>query len=101
MPGKRGPNRSLLNKICDSTPAKVAGLVASIIAICGLASMFHKLPAKPAALPVATTVQVMTQPTVQSSSGSQSPNISNVGGSVDIHYGSTPSPSAKKDREAK
>ncbi|MGC2330980.1 MAG: hypothetical protein WA581_05980, partial [Candidatus Acidiferrales bacterium] len=77
-------------------------LVASIIGIVGLVSMFHKPPAKPAALPVTTTVQqVMTQPTFQSSSGPESPNISNVSGSVDIRYGSAPPAGAKKPKETK
>jgi hypothetical protein len=103
MPGKRRPKRTFLKRLSESTPARVTGLVASIIGIfIWLGSMFHRPPAKPAALPVATTVQqLITQPTFQSSSGPESPNISNVSGSVDIRYESAPPASAKKGKETK
>ena len=103
-----GSNKpSFFRKICDSTTARVIGLVSgvsgvgrltlSILMLLGLGSFNHpagikvgvhaSVPRPPAG---STTAPLTRSPdfTVQSSLGSQSPNVNRVQRDVEIQYGS-------------
>lgn len=102
-------SESLVNRLCDSPLAKMVGLVSGALGIIlFLSSALHRQPADTtkdaaavatqspasadrngAAIPLATR-RAATAPhtTIQTSKGSQSPNLSNIKHDVRIQYGS-------------
>jgi len=113
----RGSNKSFLLKVCDSTPAKTIGLISGILGILALlvGPVFQKQPAEPiksaASAPtvqhssgaqspnvnsVRHDVRVQQGSTIQSSRGAQSPNVNGVGGNVNIRYGSPTATAAQE-----
>jgi hypothetical protein len=101
MPRNKDSRLSLVSKVCDSPTAKVIGLASGVIGILlFLGSFLHhqqdgaKNAASltvPVALLAGPSITPMPRPkprsVVQSSSGSQSPNISGVQHDVQIQYG--------------
>ena len=99
--------REWIDKVSDSRPVKILGILSAVITIFvfGVTYFTHRQPAASnpvkARAPVASKMPDQVQKTnlkpksqplvrrvVQISYGAQSPNVSGVGGNVDIRYGS-------------